>query len=533
MPETAGPSSGSSSTSVAQQVVNTAMQYVNRGNPYTYGGSGQALTDANVNSLANSFKGNSDAYYGHVKPGGKDYDKVNKSGMECVDCSGLTRKVFKKFGKNLDHSSKSQYNAGKDVGWKNALPGDLMVKSGHAAIMGSNGKLIEAKGWKWGCTNDRAPNSDFKAIRLITGGETVTTSGTTSTGGGSTSSSGSFNVNSAVQYNRGRNYSKAEWKMIQGVVGTDVDGDPGKKTATAIYEWQKSHGLEADGKCGPATYGAIKAASSGGSSSPAPTTSTPAPTTATPAPTTSTPAPSAPAPESSPSSSDVQINVSAAVSYNKGRNYSKELWKKIQAKVNTDVDGDPGKNTAKAIAVWQKANGLSVDGKCGPATLAKMDLDSASSPSPSTSTSTPAPAPAPSSSGTSASLPSGNVTEHFKWSEFACHDGSQVPNEYRANTKKLCQNLEILREALGGKSISVTSGYRSPSYNKKIDGAPKSQHMYGSAADIKVSGVSPAKVREKIKELGKSGKIFKGGLGKYDSFTHYDVRGSGGSFTTW
>ena len=75
------------------------------------------------------------------------------------------------------------------------------------------------------------------------------------------------------------------------------------------------------------------------------------------------------------SSASVNIDVSAAVAYNKGKGYSKETWKQIQAKVGTDADGIPGKNTAKAIAVWQQEHGLEVDGKCGSATLKSMNLN--------------------------------------------------------------------------------------------------------------------------------------------------------------
>jgi len=380
MPESSN-SSDSSSKTKAQQVVEEAMKYVNRHNPYAYCGSGEALTDANVNKLAKAHKNDSDAHYDHLKPGGKDYDKVNQSGMECIDCSGLTRKVYKKFGKNLEHSSKSQYNAGKDMGWKNAQPGDLIVRPGHAAIMGDNGKMIEAKGWKWGCTNDRKPDSQYKAIRLVSGGS-YASSGTTSSSTSTTTSSSSFNVDAAVKYNKARNYSKSDWKKIQAAVGTTADGIPGKNTAKAIYSWQKAHGLTADGKCGPATYSAICSATSSQSSTSQSTTQTTSTsqsttsqtTTQTTTAQTTTTTTSSTSSSSSSSSSSVQINVSAAVSYNNARGYSKALWKQIQAIVGTTADGIPGKNTAQAIAVWQKANGLTADGKCGPATLAKMKL---------------------------------------------------------------------------------------------------------------------------------------------------------------
>ena len=45
--------------------------------------------------------------------------------------------------------------------------------------------------------------------------------------------------------------------------------------------------------------------------------------------------------------------------------------------------------------------------------------------------------------------------------------------------------LEKLR-AYGGFTVHINSGYRSPSYNRKIGGASKSQHTLGTAADIVV-----------------------------------------------
>ena len=38
---------------------------------------------------------------------------------------------------------------------------------------------------------------------------------------------------------------------------------------------------------------------------------------------------------------------------------------------------------------------------------------------------------------------------------------------------------------------NITSGYRSPAYNRRVGGARKSQHMHGNAMDISVRGMSP------------------------------------------
>lgn len=124
------------------------------------------------------------------------------------------------------------------------------------------------------------------------------------------------------------------------------------------------------------------------------------------------------------SSTSVNINVSAAVSYNKKRGYSKDKWKKIQTKVGATADGSPGAKTATAIAEWQKANGLQVDGKCGPGTLAAMNLEG------SASTTSPAPSPSTSPETSPATTPS--------WSGENLLNGTQVSSAIQYNIK---QNL--------------------------------------------------------------------------------------------
>ncbi|MDE5525262.1 MULTISPECIES: YcbK family protein [Elizabethkingia] len=115
------------------------------------------------------------------------------------------------------------------------------------------------------------------------------------------------------------------------------------------------------------------------------------------------------------------------------------------------------------------------------------------------------------------------LTNNFKSEEFACHDGNQVPEAYIPNVKKVAENLQVLRDYLG-KPITVNSGYRSPSYNKRVGGAPKSQHLTASAADIRVPGMTSVQVRAAILELISQGKMHNGGLGLYDTFVHYDIR---------
>jgi hypothetical protein len=59
-----------------------------------------------------------------------------------------------------------------------------------------------------------------------------------------------------------------------------------------------------------------------------------------------------------------------------------------------------------------------------------------------------------------------------------------VPNQLLPNIQALCENvLEPLRQQFD-EPVYISSGYRSPALNSSVNGAKKSQHMKGEAADI-------------------------------------------------
>lgn len=122
------------------------------------------------------------------------------------------------------------------------------------------------------------------------------------------------------------------------------------------------------------------------------------------------------------------------------------------------------------------------------------------------------------------------ITPHFKRSEFDCKDGTTYPEGWiEDRLRPLCEALEKIREKAGGPLI-ITSGFRTPSYNKKIGGAKYSQHVQGRAADIKCSKVTPAELGKIIKAMMDAGEIPLGGLKVYETFVHYDQRGH---YATW
>ena len=107
------------------------------------------------------------------------------------------------------------------------------------------------------------------------------------------------------------------------------------------------------------------------------------------------------------------------------------------------------------------------------------------------------------------------VSENFRVREFACTDGS---DPIFIDTE-LVTVLQKVR-ARFGKSVTITSAYRTPTKNKACGGSTYSQHLYGKAADVKISGVSPKKVAAYAETILKN----KGGIGIYPTFTHIDVR---------
>ncbi len=111
----------------------------------------------------------------------------------------------------------------------------------------------------------------------------------------------------------------------------------------------------------------------------------------------------------------------------------------------------------------------------------------------------------------------GNVSlsQNFKAKEFSCKDGSDVI----FISPELVDILQKIRSYFG-KAVNINSAYRTPSYNKKIGGATYSQHCYGTAADIRITGIPPKGIADYAETLMPD----KGGIGIYKNFVHIDVR---------
>lgn len=117
------------------------------------------------------------------------------------------------------------------------------------------------------------------------------------------------------------------------------------------------------------------------------------------------------------------------------------------------------------------------------------------------------------------------ITDNFSSEEFACKDGTPVPNKYVPNMQELAENLQVLRDDVGV-PITINSGYRTPDYNRKVGGELRSKHLQALAADIVIEGMTPKRVAARIELLIAQGKMMQGGIGVYKTFCHYDVRGT-------
>ena len=116
------------------------------------------------------------------------------------------------------------------------------------------------------------------------------------------------------------------------------------------------------------------------------------------------------------------------------------------------------------------------------------------------------------------------MTKNFSKEEFDCNDGSEMPINIYHNMVKVANQLQILRNHLG-KPIQINSAWRSEEYNASIGGVKDSQHIMGRAADIVVRDLTSTEVYNTIEELIEKGDMLQGGLGLYDTFVHYDIRG--------
>jgi uncharacterized protein YcbK (DUF882 family) len=109
----------------------------------------------------------------------------------------------------------------------------------------------------------------------------------------------------------------------------------------------------------------------------------------------------------------------------------------------------------------------------------------------------------------------GDISPNFNRSEFACKCGCDFSNI----NPELVVQLEKLRSHFNA-IVLINCGCRCEKHNEAVGGKPHSQHLSGNAADIRVKGYSPALVADWLEFCYPDNC----GIGRYTSFTHFDVR---------
>jgi hypothetical protein len=109
--------------------------------------------------------------------------------------------------------------------------------------------------------------------------------------------------------------------------------------------------------------------------------------------------------------------------------------------------------------------------------------------------------------------------KYFKREEFKCKCGKHCNGYPVEPDEQLVKLVENIRKHFGV-PVTVNSGIRCKTHNANVGGASASQHLYGTAADIAVKGVAPAKVAAYAETLLPG----TGGIGIYSWGVHVDVR---------
>ena len=109
-----------------QAIVDYACQFI--GNPYVWGGT--SLTDG-------------------------------------ADCTGFVQSVFAHFGISLPRTTYDQINAGVEVSYDQAMPGDLICYDGHIGIYIGNGQIVNAQNPEQGIGISPATYTTILSVRRI------------------------------------------------------------------------------------------------------------------------------------------------------------------------------------------------------------------------------------------------------------------------------------------------------------------------------------------------------------------------------
>ena len=116
------------------------------------------------------------------------------------------------------------------------------------------------------------------------------------------------------------------------------------------------------------------------------------------------------------------------------------------------------------------------------------------------------------------------MTPHFSLAELTVTDHRTLDNTpdavALANLQRLAEFLERVKELLRFRPIMVSSAYRSAAVNAAVGSRDSSQHRLGTAADIRVPGMTPDEV---VRAVIGSSLPFDQCIREFDSWTHISI----------
>ena len=126
--------------------------------------SGSSSDSSSDSSLASSSSGSGSSVVSYATQFvGNPYVWGGTSLTSGADCSGFVQSVYANFGVSLPRTSYEQQNAGYEVSYADAQPGDLICYGGHVALYMGNGQIVHASN-----ARDGIKVSDNAAYRTIT-----------------------------------------------------------------------------------------------------------------------------------------------------------------------------------------------------------------------------------------------------------------------------------------------------------------------------------------------------------------------------
>lgn len=98
---------------------------------------------------------------------GNQYVWGGTSLTDGADCSGFVQSVFAHFGISLPRTTYDQINAGVEVSYDQAMPGDLICYDGHIGIYIGNGQIVNAQNPEQGIGISPATYTTILSVRRI------------------------------------------------------------------------------------------------------------------------------------------------------------------------------------------------------------------------------------------------------------------------------------------------------------------------------------------------------------------------------